>query len=182
MSYVIPSSPGFVQLLYSYARQNAWRFRGRLRAYKAETDRGETSFGESVIYREMAHAEGKMTVYLELPLREQETWETLLRCIGYWGQASSFATCLDVREQAPLKDECAQPLRGVDEGTMLSPYFTCVLSEFRDSHVAWQEVVPFDGSRVRMMRNPLKLDVYLWPLRVVRQSGRNTLLIRTSFA
>ncbi len=72
-----------------------------LRAYKADEDEGHVSFGESVIYREMAHAEGTMTVYLELPLKECETGKTLLRNIGYWGQARSFATCLDVCEQAP---------------------------------------------------------------------------------
>src|SRR5262249_36911405 len=52
-----------------------------LRAYKADEDEGHVSFGESVIYREMAHAEGTMTVYLELPLEEHETGKILLRNI-----------------------------------------------------------------------------------------------------
>ncbi len=152
-----------------------------LRAYKADADKGHVSFGESVIYREMAHAEGTMTVYLELPLKEHETGKTLLRNIGYWGQASSFATCLDVSEQAPLKHECAQPLQVVGEQTLLRPFFSCILSEFRDSRVTWQEVVPFGALPTRASRNPLKLEVYVWPLQVVRQSGRNTLLIRSPF-
>ncbi len=41
------------------------------------------------------------------PRQERETWETLLRSVGYWGQANSFATCLEVSERAPLKNECA---------------------------------------------------------------------------
>jgi hypothetical protein len=60
-----------------------------LRAYKAGEDKGRVAIGESVIYREMAHAEGAMTVYLEIPLEERDTWEILLRNIGYWGQACS---------------------------------------------------------------------------------------------
>jgi len=150
-----------------------------LRAYKADEDEGHVSFGESVIYREMAHAEGTMTVYLELPLEEHETGKILLRNIGYWGQADSFATCVDVYEQAPLKQECAQPLRVVGEQNLLHPFFSCILSEFRDSGVTWQEVVPFDESPTRSTRNPLKLEVYVWPLQVVRQSGRNTLLVQS---
>ena len=78
-----------------------------LRAYKADVDKGRVSFGDSVVYRQMAHAQGTMTVYLELPRQERETWETLLRSVGYWGQANSFATCLEVSERAPLKNECA---------------------------------------------------------------------------
>lgn len=39
-----------------------------LRAYKVDEDKGHVSINESVIYREVAHAEGTMTVYLELPL------------------------------------------------------------------------------------------------------------------
>jgi hypothetical protein len=152
-----------------------------LRAYKADAEQGSVSFGESVIYRQMAHAEGSMTVYVELPLEERERWETLLRSVGYWGQASSFATCLDVSERAPLTNECAQPLRALAEQSMLRPFFSCVLSEFRDAHVTWQEVVPFDGSHTRMARHPLKLEVYVWPLQLVKQNGQNTLLIRSPF-
>jgi len=84
-----------------------------LRAYKADEDKGRVAIGESVIYREVAHAEGVMTVYLEISLEERNTWETLLRNIGYWGQASSFATCLEVSECAPETNECAQPLQAV---------------------------------------------------------------------
>jgi len=152
-----------------------------LRAYKADAEQGSVCFGESVIYRQIAHAEGSMTVYVELPLEERETWKTLLRSVGYWGQASSFATCLDVSERAPLKNECAQPLQALGEQSLVRPFFSCVLSEFRDARVTWQEVVPFDGSHTRMARHPLKLEVYVWPLQLVKQNGRNTLLIRSLF-
>lgn len=153
-----------------------------LRAYKADEDKGRVVIGESVIYREMAHAEGVMTVYLQIPLEERGTWETLLRTIGYWGQASSFATCLEVSERAPETHECAQSLQVVGEHVLLRPFFSCILSEFRDSHVAWQEVIPLEATPAKTERNPLKLEVYVWPLQVARQSGRSTLLVRSSFA
>jgi hypothetical protein len=153
-----------------------------LRAYKADVDKGRVSFGESVVYRQMAHAQGTMTVYLELPRQERETWETLLRSVGYWGQASSFATCLEVSERVPLRYECAQPLQALSDQSPIRPFFSCVLTEFRDSHVTWQEVVPFDGPYSRTAHNPLKLEVYAWPLQVVRQDGQNTLLMRAPLA
>lgn len=87
-----------------------------LRAYKAETDGERVLLGESVISRQMAHAEGSMMVYLELPRSEHDRWKKLLLSIGYWGQASSFTTCLEVSERHPLKDECAQPLQEVSPG------------------------------------------------------------------
>lgn len=153
-----------------------------LRAYKTDEDKGHVTIGESVIYREMAHAGGTMTIYLQLPREEQETWNILLKNVGYWGQASSFATCLDVSERLPLIKECAQPLQAVGEYGSLRPFFSYILSEFRDSRVSWQEIVPFDGLNTQTMGNPLKLEIYVWPLQVVRQSGQSTLLIRSSFA
>lgn len=153
-----------------------------LRAYKADEDKGRVAIGESVVYREVAHAEGVMTVYLEISLEERNTWETLLRNIGYWGQASSFATCLEVSECAPETNECAQPLLAVGEYVLLQPFFSCILSEFRDSHVAWQEVVPPEETPAKTARNPLKLEVYVWPLQVAMRAGGSTLLVRSSFA
>lgn len=73
------------------------------------------------------------------------------------------------------------PLQEMEERVRLSPSFPCVLSEFRDARVAWQEVVTFDTARVGMARSPLKLAIYVWPLRVERRSGGNTLLRRSSF-
>jgi hypothetical protein len=93
-----------------------------LRAYKADVDKGRVSFGDSVVYRQMAHAQGTMTVYLELPRQERETWETLLRSVGYWGQASSFATCLEVSERVPQRHECAQPLHALSDRSPIRPF------------------------------------------------------------
>jgi len=48
-----------------------------LRAYKAVEKKGHVAYQESVVYRQMAHAEGTVTIYLELPLQERKMWETL---------------------------------------------------------------------------------------------------------
>ncbi len=75
-----------------------------VRAYKA-TEKGKAvSVAESVVYREMAHAEGSLMLYLELPLEERDKWHLLLRSISYWGQASSFTTCLQISEDAPVEN------------------------------------------------------------------------------
>jgi hypothetical protein len=129
-----------------------------LRAYKVVEKKRHVSYQESVVYRQMAHAEGTMTVYLELPLQERNMWETLLMNIGYWGQTSSFASCLGVQERAPLRSECIRPLEGLSERTIIRPYSSCLHSEFRDAKVTWQEVVPFDDLRTQDIRNPLKLE------------------------
>ncbi len=153
-----------------------------LRAYKTDEDRGHVAIGESVIYREMAHAEGTMTVFLEIPLEERNIWESLLKGIGYWGQANSFAACLGVSERAPDTSECAQPLQAVGEHVLIRPFFSCILSEFRDPQVAWQEVVPPEEAPAKTARSPLKLEVYVWPMQVAMRAGRSTLLVRSSFA
>jgi len=152
-----------------------------LRAYKVVENKGHVSYGESVVYRQMAHAEGTMTIYLELPLQVRNMWETLLTNIGYWGQTSSFASCLGVQERAPLRSECVRPLEGLSERNIIRPYFSCLHSEFRDTNVTWQEVVPFDDLRKQDLRNPLKLEVYVWPLQEVKKDGQNILLVRTPF-
>jgi hypothetical protein len=152
-----------------------------LRAYKADEDKGRVAVGESVVYREMAHAEGSMTVFLDIPLEERSVWESLLKGIGYWGQTSSFAVCLEVRERAPETRECAQPLQAIGEHVLIQPFFSCILSEFRDSHVLWQEVVP-EETPEKTTRNPLKLEMYVWPLQVTRRAGGSTLLVRSPFA
>lgn len=87
-----------------------------------------------------------------------------------------------MKESSPLANECARPLQALSEHDSLNPFFSCVLSEFRDARVTWQEVVPFDESHTKMTRNPLKLEIFVWPLQVVKQSGRSTLLLRSSIA
>ena len=153
-----------------------------LRAYKATEKGGSVFLGESVIYREMAHAQDSMMLYMELPLEEWEMWHLLFKGIGYWGQASSFATCLTISADAPVENECVLPLQDLSSSASLQPFFSCILSEFRNPHLSWQDVVPQEhDDPSETASNALKWDIYVWPLQVVRQSSRSTLLVRSPF-
>jgi hypothetical protein len=125
--------------------------------------------------REMAHAQGGITIYLEVSSTEEALWSQMLMTIGYWGQTNSFATCLHVRQEAPQPQECAQPLQAAMPSIALSSFCSCILSEFRDSSVSWEEIDPF----VPLGRtNPLKFSIYVWPLRISTH-GAGKVLVRT---
>jgi hypothetical protein len=130
-----------------------------LRAYKVE-DTTEMLI-EAPISREMAHAEGPVTIYLRVPLSLREPFSQVLSMIGYWGQASGLAWCQSIQVQAPPPEQCVRPLRLFPEQVSLRPFFSCILSEFRNPEVAWEEVMPVLSTR---NKNPLRLDVYVWPL------------------
>ena len=149
-----------------------------LRAYKADESPAGVQISEGPIYREVAHAEGLLTVYVEIPAHEADLWKSLLMTIGYWGQASSFASCQEVTETPPDWKECAVPLRQLRAQDPLGAFFPCVLTEFRNRSVTWDEVVPVKRS---MPRNPLNLEVYLWPLLLIKQHHGGKLLLRAPF-
>jgi hypothetical protein len=148
-----------------------------LRAYKVE-DTTETLI-EAPVSREMAHAQGPVTIYLEVPLSLRESLSQVLSMIGYWGQASGLAWCQSIKVQAPRPEQCAKPLRLFPEQVPARPFFSCILSEFRDPEVAWEEVMPVINTRYK---NPLRMDVYIWPLALSAQQGSGKLYVRTSFA
>jgi len=151
-----------------------------VRAYKATEKGGAISVGESVVYREMAHAEGSLMLYMELPLEEQDRWHLLFSSIGYWGQASSFTSCLQISKDAPVENECVLPLHEVSTSTALQPFFSCILSEFRTPSLSWHDVVPReeDGPS-EPVSSVLKWEIYVWPLQVMRQTSRSKLLVRS---
>ena len=115
---------------------------------------------------------------IQVPRPVQNAFHQVLRMIGYWGQASSLAWCTGIQESAPPLAECVMPLRLLKGQTRLRPFFSCILSEFRDASVAWHEVMPVIGTRIS---NALRLDVYVWPLTEVSQHGSGKLLVRQAF-
>jgi hypothetical protein len=147
-----------------------------LHAYKVEEKTQEIN--ETPISREMAHAEGPITVYLQVPVSLQESFRQVLRMIGYWGQASGLSWCTDIQEQYPLPEECVMPLRLLSGSLPIRPFFSSMLSEFRDTKVPWKEVIPVVGER---HLNPLRLDVYVWPLILTAQHGSGRLFVRIPF-
>lgn len=68
-----------------------------------------TKNARTPITREMAHAQGPLTVYLHIPAEQEAPFRQMLSTIGYWGQTNSFATCLGVEHSTPNEDECARP-------------------------------------------------------------------------
>ena len=146
-----------------------------LRAYKAEED---TQVSEAPIMREMAHAQGLTSIYIKVPLHMQEALRHLLRMIGYWGQASSLAWCTEVESDTPSLQECVLPLHLFSGQIPLGSFFSCILSEFRNESVTWKEVMPVLGGR---SANPLRMDVYVWPLLLTGQHRGRRLFVRTPF-
>ncbi len=108
----------------------------------------------------------------------QDSFRQLLQMIGYWGQASSLAWCTSIENGTPPTDECVTPLRLFKSHVPLRPFFSCVLSEFRDSNITWSDVMPLIGGR---SPNPPRMDVYVWPLIEVMQHGSGKLLVRQAF-
>jgi hypothetical protein len=147
-----------------------------LRAYKVE-DKTQ-AMTESPVSREMAHAIGELSIYLQVQESLEDAFRRVLHMIGYWGQTSSLAWCSRVENRTPSQEECVMPLRSFQRQTPIHPFFSCILSEFRDPTLTWDEVVPFIGKR---MPNPLHLDVFVWPLIEVAQHGGGKLLERRAF-
>src|SRR5215469_1027597 len=88
----------------------------QVRGYKWSQDRQKrATIGESLIVREMAHARGPMTVFLQIPQDAGQRMHRLLQAVPSWGQSSSLTSCLGVRSAAPLLAECALPLDLLDD-------------------------------------------------------------------
>lgn len=151
-----------------------------LRAYKWETNQAKrySSLQESVIVREMAHASGPMTISIEVPVDQEALYRTLLRAVGYWGQTDSLTSCVGVTHEALMTGEYAVPFGLVGSTRSHQPFFHCVTSEFRTAQLSWEDVTsPFFRGK---NSSPVRLDVYVWPLVHVRQSGEGKLLLRRS--
>lgn len=151
-----------------------------MRVYKARTDPVLTaeSLVESLQCREVAQAQGMLTVYIQVPEDCVGTFRELLSSIGYWGQTDSLTTCWEVEGAVPDQNECACPLRVLREGVRLGAFFVCVLSEFRTPTLAWEEVVP-DGQAGE--GDPLQREVYVWPMQQVVLSAGSRILVRQPF-
>ncbi len=150
-----------------------------LHAYKVDELAGGTQVNTAPISREVAHASGPLTVYSEVPAQDIDLWTEVLQAIGYWGQASSLVYCTKVDESVPDPKECVTPLRNWKRYGPLEPFYSCILSEFRQGTLSWNEVMPVVGTK---KAESLQLDVYVWPMVMAEQRGRGKLLLRKAFA
>jgi hypothetical protein len=79
-----------------------------LRAYKWSEDKKQRKIvQESIIVREMAHASGPMTVFLQVPEDVEQRLRAMVQAVGYWGQTSSLASYMGVTRTPPVPGECA---------------------------------------------------------------------------
>lgn len=147
-----------------------------LHAYKIEDKTQQQRCAPSS--REMAHAEGPLTIYLHLPIHMQDRFRLLLQMIGYWGQASSLACCTRIEQGSPPLEECLTPLRLFKAQASLRPFFSSLLSEFRETTLCWHDVIPLVGNT---SPNPLLMEIYVWPLVTVMHQGSGRLLLRQPF-
>jgi hypothetical protein len=147
-----------------------------LHAYKIDDKTQQQSCAP--ISREMAHAEGPLTIYLHLPIAMQDRFRQLLQMVGYWGQASSLACCTGIEQSQPPLDECATPLHLFKNHAPLRPFFSSLLSEFRATTLSWHDVMPLLGNT---SPNPLRMEIYVWPLVTVMHHGSGRLLLRQPF-
>lgn len=152
-----------------------------LRVYKARHDQPLTaeSLVESLQDREVAQAQGMLTVYLQVPATHAGNFRELLWSIGYWGQTDSLTMCWEVEDAVPDQDECACPLRILREEVRLGGFFVCVLADFRTPMLAWEDVMPDEQAGER---DPLQREVYVWPMHQVSRNAGGKILIRQQFS
>lgn len=147
------------------------------RAYKASTHRMQVStcLDESPIYREVAHATGLMTVYIHVPTSHKDMCSEMLKAIGYWGQASSLTCCVVIHDSAPTAGEYALPLEKLNATLPTRRLFSCVVSEFRDGEVCWDDILPDLSSG---KGSAIKMTVYVWPMVICERRSGGKLLVR----
>ncbi len=133
---------------------------------------------ESIIVREMAHAAGSMTVFLQIPQDAEHRMRRLLQAVPYWGQSSSLTSCLGVRSVPPPLEECALPLDLLDDTAPVRPYFSCPVTEFRSNQLSWEDIVP--GGKMPKT-SALRCDIYIWPMVTEYRHGTQKLLVRAPF-
>jgi hypothetical protein len=140
---------------------------------------GRVRYVKTVGYREMAQASGTMTVYLQILTPFASRFTTLLQSVGYWGQGSSMTWCTQVDCIAPQAGEFAIPFATLEPSLRVKERFSCLVSEFRDSHIEWKEIVP---SQELKESSAVRLELYVWPLRVIeRHSGAKLLHYRSLY-
>jgi hypothetical protein len=152
----------------------------QIRGYKwSEARQKREPIQESIIVREMAHAAGPMTVFLQIPQDAGHRMHRLLQAVPYWGQNSSLTSCLGVMSTAPLLEECALPLDLLDDTALLRPYFTCPVTEFHSNQLSWEHIAP--GGKVPKT-SALRCDIYVWPMVTEYRHGTQKLLVHAPFS
>lgn len=155
----------------------------RLRAFKWVKDKQtkQPRLQESLMLREMAHAQGVLTVALQIPAEEEARFRALCQAIGYWGHTDSFACCLAVHRGEPPEEECVLPLHQLGLEGCVQPYFSGLATEFGHQQLSWEDVTTeITGREHRSKHQALMLDLYVWPLVLLRAHDGGKLFQRRS--
>jgi hypothetical protein len=150
-----------------------------LRSFKATSGNpgAPSQLMESLAYREFCHAQGEMTLYIKIPVTYKNVCCKLLEMIGYWGQANSLAYCVNITCGSPKIEECGMPLKRLTPFRSMQNLFSCIVSDFRDEKVEWDEIMPVMREKES---TAIRLDVWVWPLVISEQWSTHKLLVRRS--
>jgi len=85
---------------------------------------------------------------------------------------------MQVEEQTPSSQECIVPLRQWMNARSLHSFYSCILSEFQDTALTWNDFLPVTGIASGKC---LRLEVYLWPMTLIEQRGTGKVLARAPF-
>lgn len=140
-----------------------------LKAYKVDR---RHQLVDSIAYREFAHAEGVITVFLKIPTTYRKVITELLYGIGYWGQANSFASCMRVFENEPKFNEIIQPLSAINPRRSLD-FLTAFVTEWDESQITWEIITATEESKTPVLRPTL----YSFPLRISEQLSTSYRLV-----
>jgi len=146
-----------------------------LRAYKGDpAQQGE----DALVYREVAHATGPVTIYLDTPQQHESIFNELLMAIGYWGTADSLVYCNVIHRMAPTPEECITPLRRLTHPKAIRPFFTCLVAELCRTSISWHELMPMVSAA---KQDVFRIEVYIWPMVICNRDSSGTNLSRCSF-
>jgi hypothetical protein len=152
-----------------------------LHIYKSVTRKAsfDARLEESVGYREFAHADDPLTIYIKVPQKLVGAFHGSLQMISYWGQGNSLAYCSGILCTSPKEGQYAIPMRVLDNTQVLQRWTPCIVTEFRDKYVAWDEIVP--GENIGHS-TAIVLEVYAFPMVSVERRGHSRLLTASAIA
>jgi hypothetical protein len=87
----------------------------QIKLYKGVTINKGTYLQNGIGYREVAVADGPLTIYLQLERDKISLMEMVLLAIGAWGSADSLAWCQRISEEIP-HHEVVVPLQQIPIG------------------------------------------------------------------
>ncbi len=147
-----------------------------IKVYKPSSDKGgHIRYQEGLAIREFAHAEGNMTIFMKVSIKNIDALKTILENIGYWGQASSLAYCVNISNQEPNEVFSGMPIEQVKN--VVGTYFSCFVSEFASKELKWADIVPESSDETT---NSLRHLLYVWPLVICERRNGHTLLLKRS--